>query len=258
MNGRTDPIQEFDLHAYVDDQLGVGRRIEVEAYLSEHPEQAARVMGDLRLRDELRLALAAEGSAPRPQTREAARRLERVLRMQGSALFLRRAAAVLLFVAGGWVAHSAFNVFSAGEVVASVPPPAFVDEAVKAHETSLLRESVGKLGDRPVFSAADIRSATGIVLPDMPGRWSVRDSQIFPSHYGPSVEMIVQPAGEAQMSLFAVRPGNFSVQPVMLRHSEKTNAAYWQIGEVGYALVSNDRRADDLAGIARQLAKTLY
>ena len=36
----NDPVIEADLHAYVDDQLDVGRRIEVEAYLSERPEVA--------------------------------------------------------------------------------------------------------------------------------------------------------------------------------------------------------------------------
>ena len=37
----NDPILETDLNAYVDDQLAVGRRIEVEAYLSERPDTAA-------------------------------------------------------------------------------------------------------------------------------------------------------------------------------------------------------------------------
>lgn len=44
----VDPILASDLDAYVDDQLDVSRRIEVEAYLSEHPESAAQVMADLR------------------------------------------------------------------------------------------------------------------------------------------------------------------------------------------------------------------
>ena len=49
----TDPITETDLHAFVDDQLEVTRRIEVEDYLAGHPEVAARVMADLRTRDAL-------------------------------------------------------------------------------------------------------------------------------------------------------------------------------------------------------------
>ena len=42
------PVTDTDLDAYVDDQLDVTRRIEVEAFLSTRPETAARVMSDLR------------------------------------------------------------------------------------------------------------------------------------------------------------------------------------------------------------------
>ncbi|MDQ0456424.1 anti-sigma factor family protein [Rhizobium paknamense] len=258
MNKQSDPVQDFDLHAYVDDQLPVARRIEVEAYLSGHPDLAARVMGDLRVRDELRLALAGQTVPPRAETRETARRLEAVLGQEQRLAFLRRAAAVVIFVGGGWLAHSAFSVFTPSEVVASVPPPAFVDEAVKAHETAMLRESVSGPTQKAAFGPAEIRSATGIMLPELPARWTVLDSQIFPSAYGPSVEMVVKPLSGGEMSLYAVRPGSFSVQPVTLRLSDKANAAYWQIGEVGYALVAGHQRPDELAATARQLARTLY
>jgi anti-sigma factor RsiW len=50
MNELRDPVTDADLDAYVDDQLDVARRIEVEAFLSARPEAAARVMSDLRTR----------------------------------------------------------------------------------------------------------------------------------------------------------------------------------------------------------------
>ncbi|RWC52435.1 MAG: anti-sigma factor, partial [Mesorhizobium sp.] len=56
MNAMLDPVTDADLDAYVDDQMEVARRIEVEAFLSTQPEVAARVMSDLRTRDELRVA----------------------------------------------------------------------------------------------------------------------------------------------------------------------------------------------------------
>jgi len=68
MNGRIEPITDVDLHAYVDDELPLVRRIEVEACICHHPEKAAHVMADLRIRDELRLALA---NAPRSRRRAA-------------------------------------------------------------------------------------------------------------------------------------------------------------------------------------------
>jgi len=57
MNHRVEPITEIDFQAYVDDELPTGRRIEVEAHMCRHAADAARVMADLRTRDELRLAL---------------------------------------------------------------------------------------------------------------------------------------------------------------------------------------------------------
>ena len=62
----TDPITETDLHAFVDGQLDVARRIEVEDYLAGHPEIAARVMADMRARDALALAFSGGPALVRP------------------------------------------------------------------------------------------------------------------------------------------------------------------------------------------------
>ena len=58
MDDPVDPITEADLEAYVEDQFPMERRIDVEAYLGQNPPVAMRVIADLRIRDELRLALA--------------------------------------------------------------------------------------------------------------------------------------------------------------------------------------------------------
>ena len=253
-----DPVIEADLHAYVDDQLDVGRRIEVEAYLSVNPSIAAKVMADLRVRDELRLALAGMPTAVRQETRDAARVLENTMNRPRTVDVMRRAAAVALLVGAGWVAHGWIDPGSIGEVVASVPPPQFVEEAMRAHQTAELRKQMPSQIEAGRFDPAEIRAATAIVLPAMPTEWSVRDAQVFPSTYGPSVELEVEPQSGERLSLFAVRPGNFSVQQVLLKQEGQTNAAYWQIGEVAYALISETENADKLAEQARKLARTLY
>lgn len=74
-----DPIIDADLDAYVDGELDVARRIQVESYLSENPAIAAKVMADLSMKGELRLALAGESAFGRAETRDAARKLERGL-----------------------------------------------------------------------------------------------------------------------------------------------------------------------------------
>ncbi|WP_457814383.1 hypothetical protein U8C43_34740 (plasmid) [Sinorhizobium meliloti] len=96
----TNDVVDFDLHAYVDAQLDVARRIEIEAYLSQHPQAAAQVMADLRIRGELRLALAERPSPAKPMTREAAARLQRSLGSRHQYGALQRAAVVLVIVTG--------------------------------------------------------------------------------------------------------------------------------------------------------------
>jgi anti-sigma factor RsiW len=257
MTQPIDPITETDLHAYVDDQLAVARRIEVEAHLSRHPDMAARVMSDLRGRDELRVALAEQQVTGRPATYEAARRLSRALSRDMLLGRLRRMAAVIAFMAIGWFAHAQFGGLGITESIASAPPPAYVEDAARAHRTALVRASMHSQPGLPDYDREEIRSATAIVVPDLPKGWQVLDVQVFPSTYGPSVEMALKTQDLGTLSLFAVRPGGFNVRPATVAASNDVTAVYWQIGEVAYALVGKaESRA--LEGAAGRLARTLY
>jgi anti-sigma factor RsiW len=258
MMSKRDPILETDLTAYVDDQLDVGRRIEVEAYLSGHPAVAAQVMADLRVRDELRLALATPQTAPLAATQDVARRLERSLRNRRFRDHIQRAAVLALFIGAGWAGHAYLGPFGATEVIASEHPPVYVSEALAAHETTLIRAAMPSQLKSASYDPTDIRAATGITLPAFPEGWTVTDAEIFPSANGPSVEMVLAPATGGALTLFAVRPGAFAVEEVQLLHGENAQAAYWQIGEVAYALVSKERSAETLGDTARTLARTLY
>ena len=59
------------------------------------------------------------------------------------------------------------------------------------------------------------------------------------------------------MSLFAVRPGYFTVEPVTEVPLSGNAVAWWQIGEVAYAVVS-DVPGTELADEAELLMKTLH
>jgi anti-sigma factor RsiW len=257
MTTPIDPIVDADLDAYVDEQLDVGRRIEVEAYLSTHPDKAARIMSDLRTRDELRLALAGAPRMTRPATNDAARRLERGLTQRRLLGKMRRIAAVGLFVAAGWFANSTLGPLTITEVVASAPPPAYVEEAVMAHRTTQVRSAMPSQPEVPEYDPEEIRAATAIVMPELPADWLVTDVQVFPSKFGPSVEMAIQTDDYETLSLFAVRPGSFDVVRATSVHNAEITAAYWQIGDVAYALVTK-ANARDLDRAAIALADTLY
>ena len=255
MTAVLDPVTDADLDAYVDDQLDVARRIEVEAFLSARPETAARVMSDLRTRDELRVALAGSKGMARPATADAARRLERVLARGRVLGVLQRAAAVAVFVAAGWLANGMLGTVT--KVVASTQPPAYLEEAIRAHRTTLMRETMSSQTEAPNYDSDEIRAATAIVMPSLPKDWKVRDVQVYPSQFGPSVEMVVEARELGLISLFAIRPGTFDVVRPAVAPSGDISSAYFQIGDVAYAIVA---RSDvrDLDRAAETLAKTLY
>jgi len=250
-------VTEDDLNAYVDGQLGANRQMAVERYLGQHPAAAARVMSDLSIRHALRLTRTGDVSASRPETREMARRLEAAFVRQAKWLVARRVAAAVVLVAGGWFASTHLNPFSATAVNASVHPPAHVEEAVRAHRTAQVREKMVSQPETSIYDPDDIRASTGIVLPAIPADWKIVDVQIFPSQFGPSVEMSLVTEDQAHVSLFATRPGYFAVEPLQRLALSEADAAYWQIGEVAYALVS-DPHNRVLSSEAQKLFQSLY
>lgn len=260
----SDAVFETDLDAYIDNQLDAAGRARVEAHLAARPEAAARVMADLSIRSTLKLALsvapqAIPGAMPtaRPQTREAARRLTAHLHARRHWGMLQRIAAVGLLVSAGLFANSSIGPFGPREVNASVRPPQLIEQAVRAHQTALVRETMPSQPEIGTYDRDGIRAATAIVMPKLPDGWKVTDVQIFPSDFGPSVEARVVAGDGLRLSLFAVRPGHFAVEPVKDIAMADAKAAWWQIGDVAYAVVS-DQAATTLSNEAERLKTSLY
>lgn len=252
-----DPIIETDLVSYVDGQLSPERQIAVEAHLASQPALAARIMADLRGRHELKLALAEPPLPGSLATAEAARRLERTLGRRRVGASLRRVAAVGLFIAVGWLAHAEMGPLGVREVSASAQPPGFVGDAVLAHRTAAVSAKMPSHGGTNRYAPAEILAATAIAMPKLPADWTVTDVQLFPSPFGPSVEMAVE-TELGSLSVFAVRPGRFDVVEPRTTADDGVTAAYWQVGEVGYALVADAAPREALGRAAEALARTLY
>ena len=234
----SDPITEADLLAYVDDQLDPARRIEVEEHLARDPEAAARVMADLKDRDVLRLLHGAPLPRPPEAMLGAAARLERALAWQEFGLKLRRIAAVVALIGFGWLAHGQVGL-GISDSEASPKPPAFVEDARHAHETALIRARMISQHERPDYDPAEIRAETGIAVPTPPADWRVVDAQVFPSRFGHSVELVLDADALGRVSLFAARSPSFGVIAPTLARSAAGTTAYWQSGELVYALTGS-------------------
>ena len=257
MTHPTDSVSEADLHAYIDDQLTPARRIAVEDYLSAQPELAAQVMADLRGRDELRLAMAEATPVVTLAAQDAARRLEKGLAHQTYAGKLRRVAAVAMLIGLGWLAHTEFASMRSWTAASASVMPAYVGEATRAYRTALLRASMHSQHVQPDYDREDIRAATSINMPALLQGWHVLDVQIFPSSSGPAVETTIKARDLGTLSLFAVKPGRFDVVPATSASSNGVTAAYWQTGDVAYALVGTTE-STVLSEAAAKLSAALY
>ena len=215
----TDPITEADLHAYIDGQLDVARRVDVEGYLAHSPTAAARVMADLHARDALGMALGAPlASRPSASVMDAARRLERGLAWRRVASLLRRVASVAFLVGAGWLAHAQGGAAGVADGMAAPALPAFVEDARHAHETALIRARMASQRGAPDYDPVEIRAETGIALPALPGSWRVINAQVFPSRLGHSVELEVDDPALGRASLFAARSAiAAAIAPTLVR-----------------------------------------
>ncbi|GJE01214.1 anti-sigma factor family protein [Methylobacterium isbiliense] len=248
----TDPITESDLNAYIDGQLDLGRRIEVEEHLAANPQAAARVMADLRTRDALSAAFAPVQPNLRPgpvpeRIALAARRLDRALTWRRIGARFQRAAVVALLVGTGWLMHADSG------LVASAQTPPFLEEALQARQTAQLRARVASLRPTPAYDRAGIEAATRIRLPDLPGDWRVNDLQIFPGRSGAGVEIAIEAGALGPVALFATRtPDTEAISPEVVRAADAVTV-YWKTGHTAFAL-SGSRDEPALGRAAATLA----
>jgi anti-sigma factor RsiW len=252
----VDPISDLELNAYVDDQLGMSRRIEVEEWLAQNPDIAARVMADLRSRDALRMVLATPQPPPEARTLDAAHRLKRELRWAWLAHQLRRGAVAAAFVAAGWFVHAQIGPLGVADSEASLPPPAYVEDAVRSHRTTLLRARMYSQPTVPDYDPEDIRLATQIIMPTLPQGWRVLDVQVYPSREGPSVQMMVQTSDLNTLSLFSVRTSRAGMISLSVAQIDADRVAYWRTGHLAYALTGR-MPGYDLERVARELAESM-
>jgi anti-sigma factor RsiW len=249
----NDPVTEKDLALYIDGQIDPTRRLAVERHLAGNPSLAAEVIDELRINHELRMSMADLDSAPQPGSSELARRLQGAL---GRRIWFERLrptlAAFSLVVIGAFAGNLATTALTKPPVL-----PEYVEAALRAHEVSMVRAIMVSQPEAPEYDRAELLSATAIVMPALPEDWDVRDVQVYPSRFGPSVEMVLHSPDLDSISIFAARPGDFDVhQPSVVSHAGSA-LAYWQIGEIAYAIVGSASEPEILKA-AQTLADTLY
>jgi anti-sigma factor RsiW len=142
-----------EIEAYVDGALDIGRKFVVETYLSQHPDLAARVMGDLGSTSALRLLLE---RADEPKDAMITQATQLDTGIAAAPWRLKRRA--IAGISGIAVAAAATFLFL------NSSPPNYVDYAVSSHRIAAIRASMQSQVETPLYDAREIALSTQIAI----------------------------------------------------------------------------------------------
>jgi anti-sigma factor RsiW len=163
---------------------------------------------------------------------------------------IQRAAVLALAIGAGWIMNDAVGPLTSPAQAET----AFVDRAVRSHETTRIRAAMKSQPEVPALDRHEIRSATGIRLPQLPKAWRLTDVQVYPSTVGPLVQIAaITDRGEA-ISLVAMRVNTPAEATPLLSDRDGDDVAYWEEGEDAYGIVGA-LPAARLLTLASDLAK---
>ncbi|MFC5069376.1 anti-sigma factor family protein [Flaviflagellibacter deserti] len=240
-------VGDAELHAYVDGQLDVAGRLEVEDHLSRHPELAARVMSDMRARDALRLAFTNQRTVVEPRNIVAADRLSKALNFRRFAVPLQRLAAAVAIFALGWSAHTGWTELK--------KPSA---QTVSTQSSSSVTPAAHGLNHVAMsFDPAKLGQALDVKLPRVPAGWKVVGAEIVQSGGGTGVQMTFETPEFGRLSLLARHTRDVGIVLPTIAKNTAEPTAYWQLVSDTYALTA-DLPRQPLEFAALELFQTLY
>ena len=239
------PVSESDVQAFVDGRLAPARAAEVEGWLAERPEEAARVAALRQDRDALRAAYGPIASEPLPP------RLAAEFARTGAHAWRRAAAAIVIFTLGGaagWAvgylghghdparrdvvreAIGAHRVF-----IPEVRHPVEVAASEEAHLVAWLSKKLGHKLKAPDLSAHGFRLVGGRLLSD-----NGRPAALFMYENRAGLRITIHCVAEPGEGETAFR----------YREIEGVAAFYWIDEKLAYAVIGKLQR-DKLLEIAR-------
>lgn len=249
------PISENDLHAYVDGQLPAARQAEVETWLADHPDDAARLHAYRAQNHALRERFAAVLDEPLPM----ALRTLAAPPVPAKTAWLPRwslqrlAAGIAIAVVSGLVGWTARDQHAPAERLAQgVPLPR---QAAVAH--AVFSPDVR----RPVEIRADQEDqlvnwlSRRLGTPVRPPRlgalgYELIGGRLLPGGSGPVAQFMYHDAAGQRLTLY-VSTENAGNRDTAFRFAQEgpINVFYWVDGQFGYALSAGIPKAE-LAHVA--------
>jgi anti-sigma factor RsiW len=244
-------VTEADLHAYVDGVLPLARAAEVEAYLAERPEEAARLAAYREQRAALRREFDPVLDEPPPP------RL-RVPRPYWLRPLLRYAAVVAAFALGGvigWHLHA----YTAGEraEAASWPRRAAIAHVVYSPEVRHPVE-VGADQEAHLVTWLSKRLGTPLKVPHLGEQgYALVGGRLLPGDREPVAQFMYQNGTGQRLTLY-VRVNQDDSRETAFRFAQENRVGvfYWLDRKLGYAL-SGEVDRDELLRVATAVYRQL-
>lgn len=232
MSEPVKPATEEDLHAYVDGQLGAERQAEVESWLAQDPDAAARVNAYRSQNAALRALFDPVTQEPVPN------RLKDALAPKRSSWGMRAAAAL------AWVAVGGLGGYLVRDQL--VPPPpslAFAERAAVAHVVyaAEVRHPVEVTSDQTEHLVKWLSNRLGKPLrtPDFaPFGFELVGGRLLPGESGPAAQFMYQDAQKTRLTLYVSLP-KAGTQAAAFRYREAgpVKVLYWIDRDLSFALV---------------------
>jgi anti-sigma factor RsiW len=251
------PVQEDELHAYVDDRLDATRRVEVESHLQANPVLRRRVEGWRRQAEALREALAFRLHEPAPSSLHLGRLLEQrtVGRQRGLFGNLWRVAAAMVLTLGlgaaaGWTARGmqrmgevtrlGMEAAAAHSVFGADPTrPIEIGPQNRPELVAWIDRKLHRTINVPDLSAQGYRLIGGRVLSTMVGAAAML---VYDDDHGGRITVFLQP----------MRSDTATMQRVS---SGAANGYAWIDAHMGYGVISDGEYS--LHGLADQVRQAM-
>jgi len=240
------PIEEDDLHAYIDGKLPRERAQDVEAHLVAHPEVEARFSEYAAQRQELRASFSSQASGPIPNRLRVANLVAQRRRRQYRQL-AQIAAAVGLIVLGGiggWAARDLTGPLS------SLPPGALARtitaDAIAAHRTFSVEVrhpvEVDAGQEAHLVQWLSKRLGRQLVVPDLAAAgFQLMGGRLLPAEDGPAAQFMYENGNGERLTLY-LRVGIGGETAFRYHEEGGIGAFYWSDEGFGYAITAKADR----------------
>jgi anti-sigma factor RsiW len=239
-------IDDWALHAYVDNEMSPEQRAEFEMLLRDDPERALRVDGFRRQRELLKRAFDTTLDEPLPASLVATLRTGGPLTVKPHIAMAAAVAMAMLGGFGGWLAAQqgvqiqvsgiARDAIAAHEVYAiEIRHPVEVPASDKDHLQAWLSKRIG----------------TPFRVPDLTAEgYTLLGGRLLAANEKPAAQLMYEDSAKNRITIFLTAGKSDAGTSLHVEEKGKLIACYWQDGKLAFA-VAGEMELDPMMKLAR-------